>query len=67
MKRAGRLQRLEAVAIGGKTEKLGISEAVIGIPAGAAEHSLIVVKACHQSLFAASGTAMCISSTLPMQ
>jgi hypothetical protein len=49
MKRAGRLQSLEAVAIGGKTEKLGISEAVVGIPAGAAEHSLVVVEAGHQS------------------
>jgi hypothetical protein len=67
MKRAGRLKSLEAVAIGGKTEKLGISEAVVGIPAGAAEHSLIVVKASHQTLSAASGAAMCISSTLPMQ
>jgi hypothetical protein len=66
-KRARRLQSLKAIAIGGKTEKLGIGEAVVGIPAGAAEHPLIVVEASHQSLSAAAGAAICISSTLPMQ
>jgi hypothetical protein len=67
LKRAGRLQGLEAVAISGKPEKLGVGEAVVGIPAGAAEHSLVVIEAGHQIPPAASGAAMCIASTLTMQ